>query len=229
MQLDIRMFQILRTVQGSEKMRMNCLLLSIVSAVILYSGCAYMNGDAIWLSEGQKEVTLRNRFSTFGDVEYSFDESNLPFCFNLFGCHEFGHLGHFIGAPDFSKGGYIAKGDVLRFSVERVKTNEHVEFLVSNGVMRVVDSNVLYCRIERRNSSGLNSMRIVDINERWHEYTMEKLLSIIVWKDGFSIAIQQLGEYGVVYNYFFQSNHNDSMRLRIFEIKNLRWFHWAQL
>ena len=71
-------FQILRTVQGSEKMRMNCLLLSIVSVVILYSGCAYMNGDAIWLSEGQKEVTLRNRFSTFGDVEYSFDESNLP-------------------------------------------------------------------------------------------------------------------------------------------------------
>lgn len=213
----------------SEKMKKTCLLLPILASVIFLHGCAYMNGDAIWLSSGQKEVTLRKWFSTFGDVEYSFGESNLPFCFNLFGYHEFGHLGHFMGYPDFSKGGYIAKETVLRFSVKRAKTKEYVEFLVSNGIMRVSASNVLHCQIERRNGSGLNSMKPIVINERWCEYVTGKLVSIGVWKDGLSIAIQQLGEYGVVYNYFFPSNYNDCMKLYILEIKNLRWFHWACL
>lgn len=54
-------------------------LVGIVLAVL--SGCAYLNGDAMWLSKDQKSVSISNTLLTLTETEYEFDEDNLPFCF----------------------------------------------------------------------------------------------------------------------------------------------------
>lgn len=201
----------------------------IVVLAILMSGCAYLNGDAMWLSAGQKNLALCKRFPTFGDVEYSFQEDNLPFCFNVLGYHEFGHLGHAMGAPDFSKGDYIATNSVLRFSVENTKPKVHVEFLVSNGVVQVIGCRGKECLVERREGALPNESISISIDEKWRECALGRLVSVGVWHSGCSIQIHRMGEYGVVYNYTFPPSDDGHMTLCILEIKNLRWFHWPDL
>ena len=77
------------------------LLLGLV-AVLALGGCAYLNGDAMWFSDGQKEVIISGGLSTLFETEYSFKESNLPFAFKVLRNQEFGHIGHSMGSPDFS-------------------------------------------------------------------------------------------------------------------------------
>ena len=57
---------------------MKKLLLGLLMACAS-GGCAYLNGDAMCLSDGQKEVIISGGLSTLFDTEYSFKESNLPF------------------------------------------------------------------------------------------------------------------------------------------------------
>lgn len=42
-------------------------------------GCAYLNGDAMWLGKDQKDVAVSNTLLTWTSTEYEFDEGNLPF------------------------------------------------------------------------------------------------------------------------------------------------------
>jgi len=44
-------------------------------------GCAYLNGDAMWLGEAQKGVSVSNTLMTLIITEYDFKEGNLPFAF----------------------------------------------------------------------------------------------------------------------------------------------------
>ena len=211
-------------------MRMSILMsLEIISLAIAISGCSYLNGDAIWLSDGQKDVVLSKRFSTFGDVEYSFQEDNLPFNFHLYGYHEFGHLGHSAEGPDFSKGGYIEENSVLRFSVENHNPEVRVEFLVSNGVVQVVGYNGQESRVEWRKGPLPNDAMSINADERWREIASGRVVSVGVWHSGCSIRIHRLAEYGVVYNYTFPSSSDGHMTLCISQIKNMRWFHWPDL
>ena len=203
--------------------------IGIVAVVVMLPGCAYLNGDAMWLSTGQKGVAICNRFSTFGDVEYSFNDDNLPFRFNVSGYHEFGHVGHSTGVPDFSKGGYIATDSVLRFSVEGTKPEVRLEFLVSNGVVQVVGCCGQECQVERRKGSLPSEAKSISIDERWREIALGRLVSVGVWHSGCSVQIHRLGEYGVVYNYTFPSSDDGRVTLCISDIQNLRWFHWPGL
>lgn len=203
--------------------------IGIIGSVIMLSGCAYLNGDAMWLSTNQKDVALYKRFPAFGDVEYSFHEDNLPFCFNLYGYHEFGHLGHTAGLPDSSRGGYIATNSVLRFSVENTKPEVRVEFFVSNGVVQVVGCKGQECRVECRKGVLPNDSTPISMDKRWRESALGRLLSVGVWHSGCSIQLHRLGEYGIVYNYTFPPSDDGHTKLFISEIKNLRWFHWPDL
>lgn len=45
------------------------------------SGCAYLNGDAMWIGSDQKSVCVSNTLMTLTETEYKFKEDNLPFCF----------------------------------------------------------------------------------------------------------------------------------------------------
>lgn len=193
------------------------------------SGCSYLNGDVLLLSAGQRKVVLDHRFSTFGDVEYSFENDNLPFCFEMTGCHEFGHFGHFWGNPDLSSGGVVKRDSVLRFSVHAPMAGNGVEFLVSNGVMRVVGGNSSDCRVERRTGPYQSDVLSLKGNARWNEAVEGRSFSIVVWQYGFSVRIHNLGEYGVVYNYEYPVQGSDPMRLFIYRMENLRLFHWPSL
>lgn len=42
-------------------------------------GCAYLNGDAMWLGKDQKDVAVSNTLLTWTSTEYEFDDGNLPF------------------------------------------------------------------------------------------------------------------------------------------------------
>jgi len=53
----------------------------VALAVSVMGGCAYLNGDAMWLGETQKDVSVSNTLMTLSDTEYDFKEGNLPFTF----------------------------------------------------------------------------------------------------------------------------------------------------
>lgn len=194
-----------------------------------FGGCAYLNGDAMWLSDGQKEVVISGGLSTLFETEYLFEESNLPFSFKVVHNQEFGHIGHSMGSPDFSKGGYIGGSSVLRFSIQREDVSDSAEFLVSNGVLNVVKSNRRFLKVERRTSPYPNDAKSIGDHELWNEPVMGKLVCINVGNWGFSLQLHKLGEYGVVYNYEFPFNKDSHASLVIQEIENLRWFHRASL
>ncbi len=203
--------------------------LGLATSVVVLSGCAYLNGDALWLSNGQKGVFLHQSFSTLGDVEYSFQEDNLPFCFHMLGSHEFGHVAHSMGSLDFSKGGYVSRCSLLRFSIRKTNPNVYVEFFMSNGVMQVAGVSAQGGHIELRKGPLPNDAAPINVNERWREIVLGKLVCITIWNSGCSIQIHRLGEYGIVYNYFFPSKDGECTILCISEIKNMRWFHWPSL
>jgi len=195
----------------------------------MYSGCAYLNGDALWLSAEQRKVSLDRTFPTLGDVEYSFGKGNLPFCFEMTGCHEFGHIGHSFGALDLSRGGLIGIDSVLHISISAQNAGDGVEFMISNGVMRVVKDSSVASRTERRTGPGLLNAVSMEGNERWKETADGKLVSIHVRQYGCSVRIHRPGEYGVVYNYEYPVHDTGPTWLRIYKIKDLRWFHWPSL
>lgn len=207
---------------------MKKLLLGLI-IVLTLGGCAYLNGDAMWLSDGQKEVTISGGLSTLFDTEYSFKERNLPFSFKVLRNQEFGHIGHSAGSPDFSKGGYIATNSVLRFSVKREETSDVAEFMVSNGVLKVVKACRGFLKVERRTGPYSDDATAMDGDELWSESVVGKLVCLNVGSWGFSCQLRRLGEYGVVYNYEFPVREDGSTCLIIHEIKNLRWFHRASL
>ena len=193
------------------------------------SGCAYLNGDALWLSAEQRKLVLGRTFPTLGDVEYSFGKGNLPFCFEMTGCHEFGHIGHSFGELDLSKGGLIKSDSVLHVSVSARDAGDGLEFMVGNGVMRGVKESPMVIRTERRTGPLPGDSISVNGNELWNETAIGKVVSIVVWQYGCSVRIRRPGEYGVVYNYEFLVHDVGPMRLRIDKIENLRWFHWPSL
>ena len=197
--------------------------------VLSLGGCAYLNGDAMWLSDGQKEVVISGGLPTLFDTEYSFKESNLPFSFKVLRNREFAHIGHSFGSPDFSKGGYIDENSVLRFSIKEEGMPDAAEFLVSNGVLKVVKACKRFVNAERRTGPYQNDAKVVGSDELWTEPVMGKLVCMNVGNCGFSFHLHKLGEYGVVYNYHFPPNNDSRACLIIQEIKNLRWFHWASL
>ena len=198
-------------------------------AVLALGGCAYLNGDALWLSNGQNEVVISGSLSTLFDTEYSFKEDNLPFSFKVVHSQEFGHIGHSTGSPDFSKGGYIGSNSVLRFSFKKEKASDMAEFLVSNGVLKVVKAGKGFVKVERRTGPYSDDAAVMDVDELWSEPVMGKLVCLDVGSWGFSLHLHKLGEYGVVYNYAFPSTEDGCAYLTIQEIRNLRWFHWASL
>ena len=204
------------------------LLLGLV-AVLALGGCACLNGDAMWLSDGQKEVLISGGLSTLFETEYSFKESNLPFTFKVLRNQEFGHIGHSMGSPDFSKGGYIATNSVLRFSIKREGASDVAEFMVSNGVLKVVKACKELVKGERRTGPYSGEATAMDDDELWSEPVVGKLVCLNVGSWGFSFHLHKLGEYGVVYNYEFPSSEDGRACLIIHEIKNLRWFHRASL
>ena len=118
--------------------------------VLALGGCAYLNGDAMWLSDEQKEVVISGCLPTLFETEYSFKESNLPFSFKVLRNREFAHIGHSFGSPDLSKGGYIDENSVLRFSIKEEGMPDAAEFLVSNGVLKVVKACKRFVNAERR-------------------------------------------------------------------------------
>ena len=207
---------------------MKNLLLGLLMALSL-GGCAYLNGDAMWLSGGQKEVVISGGLPTLFDTEYSFKEGNLPFSFKVSCNQEFGHIGHSMGSPDLSKGGYIGGNSVLRFSIQGENAADSAEFLVSNGVLKVVKSDKRFVKAERRTEPYPNDAKTICDDELWNEPVMGKLVCINVGNWGFSLNLHKLGGYGVVYNYEFPLNKDGYLCLVIHEIKNLRWFHWASL
>lgn len=198
-------------------------------AVLALGGCAYLNGDAMWLSDGQKEVLISGGLSTLFDTEYSFKERNLPFSFKVLRNQEFGHIGHSMGSPDFSKGGYIATNSVLRFSIKREGSSDVAEFMVSNGVLKVVKACKGFVKVERRTGPYPDDATARNDNELWSEPVMGKLVRLDVGSWGFSFHLHKMGEYGVAYNYEFPSSEGGCVCLIIHEIKSLRWFHWASL
>lgn len=201
-----------------------------LSLVLSMSGCAYFNGDLLWLPSEQKEIVIRSRLPTLWDTEYSFEENNLPFCFKLYGCHEFMHIGHSNGAPDYSKGGNITDGSVLRFSIGIEGQRDNVEFLITNGFFQVISSSISNGHLVRRNGLYSSNKTEIDINERWRESVLGKSVSISIWNYGCSIQLHDIGEYGVVYNYLLScSDTNCAALLIIDDIKNLRLFHSANL
>ena len=204
--------------------------MEMIALACLFSGCAYMNGDAMWLSRHQKESKRYNRLSTFGDVEYSFHDDRLPFCFIVDGCSEFGHIGRSMGAPDLSEGGYVGIDSVLRFTVKTTNPDVGVEFLVSNGVLQVVCAPGPHgWKVERRTGPLSKDTALIDMNEQWREQAQGRSISVGVWSHGCSIRIHRLGSYGVVYNYSFPENEGGYASLCILQIENLRWCHYARL
>ena len=147
--------------------------------VLTLGGCAYLNGDAMWLSDGQKEVTISGGLSTLFDTEYSFKERNLPFSFKVLRNQEFGHIGHSMGSPDFSKGGYIATNSVLRFSIKREGSSDVAEFMVSNGVLKVVKACKGLVKGERRTGPYSGEATAMDGDELWSEPVVGKLVCLI--------------------------------------------------
>lgn len=206
------------------------LTISALSFSLVMLGCAYLNGDSMWLASEEKEVVIRSTFPTLWDTEYSIGKKNLPFCFKLYGCHEFMHIGHSHGAPDYSKGGNITNKDILRFSIGIEGQKENVEFLITNGILQVVSSNINNGHLIRLNGLYANNREMIDVGKRWHESVLGKSVTISVWNYGCSIMVHNIGEKGVVYNYYFSANHNRyATLLIIYEIGNLRWFHGASL
>lgn len=63
--------------------RMMAIACAAVVCTVLMAlyGCAYLNGDAMWLGETQKGVSVSNTLMTLRDTEYDFKEGNLPFTF----------------------------------------------------------------------------------------------------------------------------------------------------
>lgn len=213
-----------------DKVNTHRLGIQLAAALVgMASGCAYLNGDAIWLSAEQRKVVLGRTFPTFEDVEYSFGDGNLPFCFEMTGYHEFGHIGHLCGVLDLSRGGLIKADSVLHISVSAQNAGEGVEFMISNGVMRVVKGCSMASRIERRTGPLLLDAVSMKGNEQWNETADGQLVSFGVWENGCSVRIHRPGEYGVVYNYEYPVHDTGPTRLRIYKMKNLRWFHWSSL
>ena len=103
------------------------------------------------------------------------------------------------------------------------------EFLVSNGVLKVVKACKQFLNAERRTGPNRSDARAIGGGELWSEPVMGKLICMNIGNCGFSFHLHKLGEYGVVYNYDFPLSDNGRARLIIKEIKNLRWFHWASL
>ena len=204
------------------------LLLGLV-AVLALGVCAYLNGDAMWLSDEQKEVVISGCLSTLFETEYSFKESNLPFTFKVLRNQEFGHIGHSMGSPDFSKGGYIATNSVLRFSIKGEVSSDATEFIVSNGLLKVVKACRGLVKGERRTGPYAGDATAMDGDELWSEPVVGKLVCLNVGNWGFSCQLHKLGEYGVVYNYELPSSEDGCACLIIHEIRNLRWFHRASL
>lgn len=198
-------------------------------AVLALGGCACLNGDALWLSNGQKEVVISGGLSTLFDTEYSFKEDNLPFSFKVVHNQEFGHVGHSMGSPDFSKGGYIGSNSVLRFSLKKEGASDAAEFLVSNGVLKVVKPCKGFVKVERRTGPYSDDAAAMNVDELWSESVMGKLVRLNVGSWGFSLQLHKLGEYGVVYDYAFSPTEDGCAYLTVQEIRNLRWFHWASL
>jgi len=166
------------------------------------SGCAYLNGDAMWLGVNQKEVRVSNTLLTWFDTEYNLGEDNLPFVFVCLPSED-----------PYEFGVRLSTNSVFRVRFQRGnEAREGDDFVeVRNGIMRVVKND----RPEEVYTCKAMNIHVSPSRGSWR---------IWAWSEGNETHYVE-GEYPL-------SKMRETRRLVVEECKNTEfrhqsnWYEW---
>lgn len=192
--------------------------LIILCGLLSCCGCSCMNGDPLWLSENQKNVSLRDVIYS-GSVEYSLGNDNFPFVFQLQqGTYEFGIKG------------CIDDTAIMRFEIGCGKGVPGFEFHLSNGMLRLVRGGEEESWGEIRHSPMAEDVQYSLDKVRAGLDARGKTLRICCFPPtGFSLHLHKTGSYGTAIVVRYREMLKDRNWLVVEELKNAHFFRYPWL
>ena len=192
----------------------------LIALCCLYGccGCSCINGDPVWLSEDQKNVSLRDVVYS-RSVEYPLGKDNFPFVFQLQqGTYEFGLKERIDSAV------------VLRFEIGRGKGVPGFVFQLNDGVLRLVREGEGASRGEIRHSPRVEDVRYSLDEVKVGLEAKGKILRICCFPPrGFSLHLHEIGSYGTAIVVRGDGKSKDPNWLVVNELKNAQFFRYPWL